>query len=299
VSISVPQHGFRLHYSYTTGKSRKLISRNMSKPGYIHGLNIKHKRSKSGYPKILDEVDKKYTDWIKATEKLNSESEEELSAKVALLNGYSDYIHSVSEHFKFQDKLGSSLIEEFLFLLFKDIPLLKADLDSGLLFMGQADAYLNLSFAPRNLNDFITNPGVYINRKNQDFTISKKVNCVFKTNENEKKVDLIVPAVTIESKSYIPKTMFDQAAYEAQRLKEGNPFALCLIVAEQNALSNDVNLKNTKIDEVFILRKQKRSKIRKPIDSVVVRELYTFVKNYLNTDWFDNKKGTERGRLVT
>lgn len=270
----------------------------MSKSGYIHGLNIKNKRLKSGHPKILDEIDKKYTDWVSATERLSSENAKELHAKVALLNNYSDYITSTSEHFKFQDKLGSSVIEEFLFLLFKDIPGLKEDLGNGLLFMGQADAYLNLSFAPRNLKDFINNPGVYINRKNQDFTISKKVNCVFKTNENEEKLDLIVPAVAIESKAYIPKTMFDQAAYEAQRLKEGNPFALYVIVAEQNALSNDVNLKNTKVDEVFILRKQKRNKIKKPIDSAVVSELYKFVKNYLNTDWFDNRKATERGKLI-
>jgi len=271
----------------------------MSKPAYIHGLNIKRKKLKSGYPKILDEIENKYNKWIDATEKLNSENEKNLTVKVSLLNDYSDYINSVSSHFKFQDKLGSSVIEEFLFLLLKDIPGLKEDLGDGLLFMGQADAYLNLSFAPRNLKDFINNPGVYINRKNQDFTISKKVSCVFKTNKNEEKIELIVPAVAIESKAYIPKTMFDQAAYEAQRLKEGNPFALCIIVAEQNALSNDVNLKNTKIDEVFILRKQKRSKIRNPIDSTVVSELYKFVKNYLNTDWFDNKKATERGRLIT
>ncbi len=271
----------------------------MSKPGYIHGLNIKNKRLKSGYPKILDEVDKKYTEWVSATEELNSENEKGLSTKVALLNDYSDYINSISKHFKFQDKLGSSVIEEFLFLLFKDIPGLKEDLSNSLLFMGQADAYLNLSFAPRNLRDFISNPGVYINRKNQDFTISKKVSCVFRTNDKEEKIDLIVPAVAIESKAYIPKTMFDQADYEAQRLKEGNPFALYIIVAEQNALSNDVNLKNTKVDEVFILRKQKRSKIRKPIDYVVVKELYKFVRSYLNTDWFDNKKATERGRLIT
>jgi len=92
--------------------------------------------------------------------------------------------------------------------------------------------------------------------------------------------------------------MFDQADYEAQRLKEGNPFALYVIVAKQNALSNDVNLKNTKVDEIFILRKQKRSKKKKPVDSSVVNELYKFVKDYLSLDWFDNRKATERGRLI-
>ena len=124
------------------------------------------------------------------------------------------------------------------------------------------------------------------------------MSCVFRTGGNEEKVELIVPAVAIECKAYIPKTMFDQAQYEAQRLKEGNPFALYIIVAEQNALSNDVNLKNTKVDEIFILRKQKRISKKKPIDSGVVSDLYKFVKEYLEKDWFDSRKAMEKGRLI-
>ena len=270
----------------------------MLNSSYIHGLNIEKKKSKPGYPKILDEIETKYKNWRGKTEKLNSEIEEELKRKVFLLNEYKDYLDSVSRYFKPQDKLKSSVIEEFLYLLFKDIPDLVDDLSNELLFMGQANAYLDLSFAPKNLADFVTNPGVYINRKRQDFTISKKVRCVFRTDKKEEKVELIVPAVAIECKTYIPKTMFDQADYEAQRLKEGNPFALYAIVAEQNALSNDVNLKNTKVDEIFILRKQKRSKRKKPIDSGVVSDLYGFVKDYLRADWFDNEKATELGRLI-
>lgn len=270
----------------------------MSETNYIHGLNIRRKKSKPNYPRILDEIENKYKNWKEKTEKLNSEIEEELKKKVFLLNDYKNYIYTISEHFKPQDKLSSSIIEEFLYLLFKDIPNLIDDLNDGLLFMGQANAYLDLSFAPKNLADFIANPGVYINQKNQDFIIYKKVSCIFRTSENEEKVELIVPAVAIECKAYIPKTMFDQAAYEAQRLKEGNPFALYIIVAEQNALSNDVNLKNTKVDEIFILRKQKRTKKKKPIDFGVILDLYEFVKDYLRKEWFDSRKATEKGRLI-
>lgn len=270
----------------------------MSKSNYIHGLNIRKKKGKPNYPRILDEVENKYNKWKEETEKLNSEIEEELKKKVFLLNDYKNYIDTLSKYFKPQDQLSSSIIEEFLYLLFKDIPGLINNLNDGRLLMGQANAYLDLSFAPKNLADFVTNPGVYINRKRQDFTISKKVSCVFRTDKKEEKVELIVPAVAIECKAYIPKTMFDQADYEAQRLKEGNPFALYAIVAEQNALSNDVNLKNTKVDEIFILRKQKRSKKKKPVDFGVVSELYKFVKDYLRLDWFDNRKATERGRLI-
>lgn len=270
----------------------------MFKSNLIHGLNIKSKKRKSKYPIILDEIEGKYNNWRKNIEALNSETKEELAKKVSFLNDYVDYIDSVSAQFKPQDKLESSILEEFLYLLLKDIPDLKNDLDNGLLFMGQAEAYLDLSFAPRNLRDFVSNPGVYINKKNQDFTISKKVNCIFRSNKKEEEFELVVPAVAIECKAYIPKTMFDQAAYEAQRLKEGNPFALYVIVAEQNALSNDVNLKNVKVDEIFILRKQKRSNKKKPIDFGVVADLYNFVKAYLKKDWFDNQKATEKGRLI-
>jgi len=270
----------------------------MFKTPFIHGHNIKSKKAKSNYPRILDEIEARYNHWKKSTEAFNSEIPEELRQKVSLLNEYRDYIDTITNYFKPQDKLESSVIEEFLYFLLKDIPGLSHDLNGGLLFMGQAEAYLDLSFAPRNLKDFVNSPGVYINKKNQDFTIAKKVSCTFKTHKNEEKVELVVPAVAIECKAYIPKTMFDQAAYEAQRLKEGNPFALYAIVAEQNALSNDVNLKNTKVDEIFILRKQKRSKDKKPIDAGVVAELYNFVKDYLKKDWFDNRKATERGRLI-
>jgi len=270
----------------------------MFKNNFVHGQNIKNKKVKSNYPPILDEIDLKYEDWKRKTERLNSEHPEELAEKVRLLNEYYDYMETVAHYFKAQDKLESSIIEEFLVYLLRDIPDLKENLNGGLLFMGQSRVYLDLSFAPQNLSDFITNPGIYINKKDQDFTIFKKVNCIFENNKNREEIELIVPAVVVECKTYIPKTMFDQAAYEAQRLKEGNPFALYIILAQQNALRDDVNLKNTKVDEIFILRKQKRSKKKKPIDASVVSDFYSFIKDYLRKDWFDNRGATERGRLI-
>lgn len=265
---------------------------------YVHGFNIHQKKAKINHHKILDEIYKRYEAWRKNVEALSSENRKELKRKVSLLNDYRNYIDSISGYFKPQDKLESSVIEEFLYLLFKDTPNIKNDLSNGLLFMGQAATYLDLSFAPRNLKDFVNNPGVYVNKKKQDFAISKKVSCLFESNKKQEKIDLIVPAVVIECKAYIPKTMFDQSAYEAQRLKEGNPFALYVIIAEQNALSNDVNLKNTKVDEIFILRKQKRSKKKNPIAFGVIEDLYNLVKEYLKMDWFDNREATQRGRLI-
>jgi hypothetical protein len=147
-------------------------------------------------------------------------------------------------------------------------------------------------------------PNVFINNKNQDFTISKFIKCTFECNKNHEYKEIIVPAVAIECKTFIPSTMLGQSIYEAQLLKQGNPYSLYIVVAEQNALSDDVNLKNIPIDEIFILRRQKRNSLKnkvsdkKPVDYQVVKDLYEFVKDYLNKEWFNNEKATERGRLI-
>lgn len=273
---------------------------------YIHGSIIDNKTRRSKYPKVLDEVKKMYLEWKDKSTRLNSEDNNELKEKVRLLNDYKNYIDSLTEkgNFKLQDKVASSVIEEFLFHLFKDIPEIRSNLENGLVFVGQVKAYTDLSFAPKNFIDFINNPGVYINRKNQDFTISKRIKCIFETNKNKETAEITVPAVAIECKTFIPSTMLGQSSYEAQRLKQGNPYALYIIVAEQNALSETVSLKNLPIDEIFILRKQKRDAKRnkvsdkKPIDFYVIKELYDLVKDYLRTDWFNPQKATKRGRLI-
>lgn len=273
---------------------------------YIHGWIIQRYLQRKGTSSILKEVFEKYQLWKAETERLNSENGAELNKKVKLLNEYKNYIDLLKENgvFKMQDKIASSVLEEFLFQLFKNIPNIKSSIENKLIYVGQAQAYTDLSFVPKDFADFVKNPGVYINKKNQDFTISKIVRCIFETNRKQEKVELVVPAVAVECKTFIPSTMLGQSAFEAQRLKQGNPYALYLIVAEQNALSEDVNLKNSPIDEIFILRKQKRNsaknkvKDKKPIDSVVVKELYEFVKYHLASDWFNPSKATERGRLI-
>jgi len=273
---------------------------------YIHGWNIYQKLQKNNSSSILNEIFGKYQVWKNETEKLNSENNDDLNKKVSLLNDYKNYIDQLSEKgiIKMQDKMASSVLEEFLFQLSKNIPYIQSSMENNLIYVGQAKAYTDLSFAPKDFSDFLKTPGVYINKKNQDFTISKVVKCLFETNGKQERVELVVPAVAIECKTFIPSTMLGQSVFEAQRLKQGNPYSLYLIVAEQNALSEDINLKNSPIDEIFILRKQKRNSAKnttndkKPIDLQVIKELYECIKYHLTSDWFNPTKATERGRLI-
>ncbi|MDR0785769.1 MAG: Bpu10I family restriction endonuclease [Treponema sp.] len=271
-----------------------------------HGTLIERKISNGKLDGILLDLSQKYKLWAELSGALNSENNDELEKKVRALNEYKNFVDELTynKYFIMQDKMSSSIMEEFLFYLFKDIPSIKSSISEGLIYMGSANAYTDLSFAPKNLKDFLTRPNVFINYKNQDFTISKLIKCTFECNGGQEYREIIVPTVAVECKTFIPSTMLGQSIYEAQLLKQGNPYSLYIIVAEQNALSDDVNLKNIPIDEIFILRKQKRNSMKnkvsdkKPIDYQVIKELYDFVKDYLNKEWFNNQRATEKGRLI-
>jgi hypothetical protein len=272
-----------------------------------HGTLVAKKILKSNIDSTMKNLNERYKVWANDSMRLNSENGNELKEKIKILNDYKNYVDKLTNednYFKMQDKMSSSIMEEFLFYLFKDIPSIKSGVNEGLIYLGSANAYTDLSFAPKNIKDFLMRPNIFINYKNQDFTISKFIKCTFECNGNQEYREIIVPTVAIECKTFIPSTMLGQSIYEAQLLKQGNPYSLYLIVSETNALSDDVNLKNIPIDEIFILRKQKRNgqknKVsdKKPLDYCVIKELYDYVKDYLNKEWFNNERATERGRLI-
>jgi len=274
---------------------------------YVHGENISQKiRTEKNIKNLemLKEIEDKYNEWRSSIESIVGSSRDIINKKVRLLNEYKDFIDQPKFRkvggnpygFKPQSKLHSSVIEEFCYYLFKDLPSLEDDI----ILVGPTMVYLDISFAPRNLETLKVDPEIDLKRKHQDFALSKEIYCKFSAdNKLFKNENICVPAVAIECKTYLPITMLDQAAYEAERLKRGNPYSLYIILAETSALKREVNLKHTKIDEVFILRKQKRdAKPRKPIDAEVVYEFFKMVENYLTADWREPDMAIKRGRLI-
>lgn len=274
---------------------------------YVHGENIKQKIQTEKNAKnleMLKEIEDKYNEWKNATEGIVGTSRDEINKKVALLNEYKDFIDQPKFRkvggnpygFTPQSKLHPSVIEEFCYYLFKDLSCLQ----DGIILLGPTMLYLDMSFAPRNLRTLKVTPEVDLKKKHQDFAFSKEVYCKFSAdNKVFKNENICVPAVAIECKTYLPITMLDQATYEAERLKRGNPYSLYIILTETTALRREVNLKHTKIDEVFILRKQRRdAKPRKPIDAEVVYEFFKLVENYLTEDWRQPDIAIKRGRLI-
>ena len=273
---------------------------------YVHGENIKQKLASAKNAdalEMLKQIEEKYSQWKRRSESIVGNNKDAVCKKVALLNEYKDFIDQPKFKmvggrqygFTPQSKLHSSVIEEFCYYLFRDIP----SLQDGVILLGPTMLYLDMSFAPRNLHALKTGPAIELKQKHQDFALSKEIYIKYSPDDRVFKNDnIFVPAVAIECKTYLPITMLDQSAYEAERLKRGNPYSLYIILAETNALTDDVILKHTKIDQVFILRKQKRdANPRKPIDTDVVYQFFQMVQNYLTEDW--RKAGaTERGKLI-
>lgn len=276
---------------------------------YIHGKNIKTKLSTERNKvniKLLKEIIPRYEKWRELNKKIIGISREDIYRRVELLNNYKNFIDQDKFRkergrkygFTFQSKLHSTVIEEFLYYLFKDIPILK----NKAIALGPTKAYVDMSFSPRSLEHWKVNPGVDIKVKDQDFAIGKEIFCIFSsTKERKNKVEktLLVPIIAIECKTYLDKTMLDGASYAAERLKRGNPYALYVVLTETNALDINVNPKHTQIDEIFILRKQKANeRISKPIDKQIIWELFNFIKNHLEKEWWNPEKATKRGRLI-
>ena len=293
---------------------------------YVHGDNILKKenpqtskeRRKYGdtiSKQYLQEIREKYEEWKIANLALSGPKKEKqendidiIRQRVSLFNTYKDFIdqQKYAEHFDSRSNLHSTALEEFMYYLFKD---LTSDYSVDAL-IGKSRAFKDLSFKCDNYSGMLTTPGALLEVKDYDFVIGATINAEFKCkgtdNGDTKSFDM--PAVAIECKTYLDKTMLESCSTTGEQLKKNNPNALYIVVAERLKLSEAVNLKNCKIDQIYILRKQKNTDredrflegyVSNPIYDDVVWHLFSTVREYLATDWGGKiSDGLQRGYLI-
>jgi len=270
----------------------------------IHEDNLEHKIRKEKQPenkKLLDEIKAKYSKWNKDNLRITGTTEKDIKRKVKLLNEYKTFIDQPKFKkeagnrygFTSQSQLHSSVIEEFMYYLFKDI----SKLANKHIYWGRTQAYTNLYFAPPSIDVFEESSNIVINVKNQDFSISKEV--VLKSrvlnNENWQENKIYVPIVSIECKTYLDKTMYEGSVSTAEKIKNGNPYCIFLIVTETYEVSLDVDPKYSSIDQIYVLRKESRDN---PIFDDVVWDLFQFVESHINSDWYNVKERRKRGKMI-
>ncbi len=142
----------------------------------------------------------------------------------------------------------------------------------------------------------LNHPRALIEIKDNDFAIGVRINTKMNCDGSQELESHVwdVPAVAIECKTYLDKTMLQDAATAAEEFKYRNPSAIYIVVAEWLKLTDAVNFRKFKIDQIYVLRKQKNTDrefrfqegyIKNPIYLDVVEHLFVQVRDYLTSDW--------------
>ena len=272
---------------------------------HVHGSNIltkikNTKFSKNDKEDELNFILSQYKEWFEKNEQLIGYTNEIIEKRVKWLNDYKAVIKNID--YTAQSKFHSSVLEEFLYYLFRD--LLKDIMNSGnvdnkkiqKISIGGIRAYSNLYFAPKDILNFMQTSNMKINVKDQDFSIYRKV--ILRADDEQKTIN--VPIVSIECKTYIDKTMLEGSIATADKIKNGNPYCLFLVVTETYDVSYEVDPAYSRIDQIYVFRKAKRrSNDNNSIDYLVVQDLFDFVKTHLLRDWSNiEKKLKQEGKIL-
>lgn len=288
---------------------------------FVHGNNLEQKEThekKYRDPdsrRYLAEIRVKYNKWKLDNEALkgpfktkNTKDSEIIEKRVQLLNKYKDFLDQqhYAEQFDSRSNLHSSVLEEFMYYLFRDLVL--GISNSALI--GKSHSFKDVFFRAPSYKEMVKNPHAMIEKKDHDFAIgaSVKATMVCRGSPVPEMHDWDIPAVAIECKTYLDKTMLQDVSTAAEQLKQKNPNAMYIVVAEWLKLTESVNLKKYKIDQIYVLRKQKNTDrefrydvgyVKNPIYPDVVEHCFNGVREFLTTDWEGGISfGLDKGYLV-
>lgn len=239
---------------------------------YIHGNNLTQKENhKTKYndeqSKVyLKQIREKYDAWKKANLDLKGplknegQNDAEIIAKrVELLNDYKNFLDAqhYAEQFDSRSNLHSSVLEEFMYYLFKDL----VHSISPNALIGKSHSFKDLFFRASSYDEMVKRPSALVEIKDHDFAIGISVDASMQCNNSSESEThrWDIPAIAIECKTYLDKTMLQDVSTAAEQLKQKNPNAVYIFVAEWLKLTDSVNLKKFKIDQIYILRKQKNT----------------------------------------
>ena len=236
----------------------------------------------------LDLLIPQYAIYLKKMLSISGCDKSSIWNKVDSLNEYYNFMHDnqLDRAFSSQGKFRPTILEEFLYLLFKDyVDSVKRRYDNeNVLDSGAVKAYSNLYFKAKNFSDFIKSPEIGVNEKDQDYAIFR----TFEISINKSvPLEIRIPALAIEAKTYIDKTMLDSIIATAEKIKSGNPHTRFIAVAERYDVSYAVDPAYSRIDQIYILRKAMRKSEWMEIDKNVVWKMFDETVNHLNRPWSD------------
>ena len=260
-------------------------------PQLSHASNIIAKYKGTLTPKeesALNLLIPEYTKYLRKMLEISSCDKVSINKKVGYLNEYYNFMHNMEldKAFSAQGKFRPTILEEFLFLIFKDyVERIKKHEDfDDVLGSGAVKAYSNIYFKAKNFKDFIKSPEIGVNEKDQDYAIYRTFDIsINKANP----MQIRIPAIAIEAKTYIDKTMLDSIIATAEKIKSGNPHTRFIAVAERYDVSFAVDPAYSRIDQIYVLRKSMRKSEWIDIDENVVWRMVEETIKHLERPWSD------------
>lgn len=215
--------------------------------------------------------EQKYLPWHKKNERLTRAEKEDVFTRADWLVGYLGEVNLIigdgrpggqpKNWITPQSKFRPTVLEEFVYYLLKDIP---------------AVHKLGLEFTNKNVFAGLSiksDGNIEIKKKDVDCALVKEERVSFSTG----KALVAVPAVAIEVKTYLDKTMWGEAQFTAQLIKRGNPVSSVYLIAETNSVALEELSSESPVNEIFILRKDTESEV----DRQTVYEFFCEVENAL------------------
>lgn len=291
--------------------------------GLVHASNIKSKADNLGdnpngvrETKLRNLIEKYNTylsvqlsikDNVANYNSLNQEErdyiDDNIEKRVNLLNAYYDDFEKLGiegkgdECYDSRSKIRSTILEEFMYLLFMEfVKTLIGNNKKTILKNGSAKAYSNLYFTASDVNEFIKDPTIKINTKNQDYAIYREVEIMVK-GSSKKPAKTAVPILAIENKTFLDKTMLEGTIATAEKIKMGAPYSVFIAVTETYAVDNSVDPVYSRIDQIFVLRKCGRDE-NKPIDAEVVKNMFWYVVERMLRPWSKVDEKLKQGFII-
>ncbi|MDR3108261.1 MAG: Bpu10I family restriction endonuclease [Planctomycetaceae bacterium] len=252
---------------------------------HVHASNIAKKLRDTKHSKFLFECADHYK------ELHDSFQVENVAKMVKNWNIYLDYVREHNEgKFSAQSKFEPTILEESVYRMF-------SHLENEIIKIGTIKAYSNLYFSPVDFESFQNQSRVKINTKDQDFSIYKKVS--IQVSDASGAVDTFIPVVAMECKTYLDKTMLEGSIATAEKIKQGNPYCRFCIITEFYDVDKKVDVKHSRIDQIYVFRKNaKRKSGMSSICHDVVKLLYDDTVKHLEQKWSDVEKNIKSRGVV-
>lgn len=296
------KHQALIHASNILKKAEDCVKENAS--------SSKISKLKILIPKYLDyvkaqlSIEQEFVEYSRDNEVVN----ENIKKRVDLLNDYYQFFEDEGIEgkggFDSRSKIRSTILEEFMYLIFKDYVnqlLRDCKVESSILQNGSVKAYSNLYFSAPTIEDFVKCPTIELNTKDQDYAIYRTVDISIK-NAGASTRTANIPILAIENKTFLDKTMLEGAIATAEKIKMGAPYAVYVVATETYAVKFEVDPVYSRIDQIFVLRKCKHNqnkRLPKDIDVEVVKSMFWYIIERLQRPWAQiEEKLTSFGTII-